>query len=59
MERLNEAYGVLSDPELRKRFDAGDDPNDPEAGHENPFHQGSGAFQVSIFKNNILIMIKY
>jgi curved DNA-binding protein CbpA len=29
MAALNEAYGVLSSAELRARFDAGDDPNDP------------------------------
>ncbi|TIC15292.1 TPR-like protein [Wallemia mellicola] len=51
MERLNEAYGVLSDPELRRRFDEGDDPNDPESGHEHPFQQGAGAFQQMFFYN--------
>lgn len=51
MERLNEAYGVLSDSELRQRFDQGDDPNDPESGHENPFQQGAGAFQQMFFYN--------
>ncbi|BGP14952.1 hypothetical protein JCM10213_007246 [Rhodosporidiobolus nylandii] len=33
MAALNEAYEVLSNPELRARFDAGDDPNDPTGGH--------------------------
>ncbi|TIA83937.1 hypothetical protein E3P98_00544 [Wallemia ichthyophaga] len=51
MERLNEAYGVLSDAELRQRFDQGDDPNDPESGHEHPFQQGAGAFQHMFFHN--------
>ncbi|KAF9364565.1 hypothetical protein BGX34_001176 [Mortierella sp. NVP85] len=39
MAGLNEAYEVLSDPELRARFDNGDDPNDPQ-GQQNPFAQG-------------------
>ena len=29
MAALNEAYEVLSSPELRARFDAGEDRNDP------------------------------
>lgn len=41
MAALNEAYEVLSDPELRARFDNGDDPNDPQA-QQNPFAQGFG-----------------
>jgi len=39
MAAINEAYEVLSDPELKARFDRGDDPNDPQqqqGGH--PFH---------------------
>ena len=32
MATVNEAYEVLSDPELRARFDNGDDPNDPRGG---------------------------
>ncbi|KAI8595539.1 hypothetical protein EDD21DRAFT_37184 [Dissophora ornata] len=43
MAGLNEAYEVLSDPELRGRFDNGDDPNDPQ-GQQNPFGQGFGGF---------------
>lgn len=39
MAAINEAYEVLSDPELRARFDRGDDPNDPH-GQSHPF-QGS------------------
>ena len=41
MASLNEAYEVLSDKELRQRFDNGDDPNDPQSG-QNPFAQGFG-----------------
>lgn len=40
MASINEAYEVLSDPELRARFDRGDDPNDQERGGGQPF-QGS------------------
>ncbi|PVF93062.1 TPR-like protein [Serendipita vermifera] len=39
MAAVNEAYEVLSNEELRQRYDNGDDPNDPESqqgGH--PFH---------------------
>lgn len=46
MAEINEAFGVLKDPELRARFDQGDDPNDPmggqQGGHGNPFAQGFG-----------------
>ena len=44
MASVNEAYEVLSKPELRQRFDNGDDPNDPAAqqgGH--PFQGGGSA----------------
>ncbi|KAK3715536.1 hypothetical protein LTR37_007024 [Vermiconidia calcicola] len=40
MSAINEAYEVLSDPELKARFDRGDDPNDPQSGQQGPF-QGS------------------
>jgi DnaJ family protein C protein 3 len=45
MAEINEAFGVLKDPELRERFDQGDDPNDPlggqqQGGRNNPFAQG-------------------
>jgi len=40
MASVNEAYEVLSDPELKARFDQGDDPNDHEQQRHNPF-QGS------------------
>ncbi|KAJ7165694.1 hypothetical protein C8R43DRAFT_987331 [Mycena crocata] len=45
MAAVNEAYEVLSNPELRQRFDNGEDPNDPMAqqgGH--PFQQGGNPF---------------
>ncbi|KAJ7124434.1 hypothetical protein C8R44DRAFT_783492 [Mycena epipterygia] len=45
MATVNEAYEVLSNPELRQRFDNGEDPNDPMAqqgGH--PFQQGGHPF---------------
>lgn len=40
MASINEAYEVLSDPELKARFDNGDDPND-QSQQGNPFQQGS------------------
>ncbi|PSK50355.1 hypothetical protein B9Z65_299 [Elsinoe australis] len=40
MASINEAYEVLSDPELKQRFDNGDDPNDTAQQQGNPF-QGS------------------
>lgn len=40
MAAVNEAYEVLSDPELKARYDQGDDPNDHEQQRQNPF-QGS------------------
>lgn len=42
MQAINEAYEVLSDPELRARFDRGDDPNSHE--QQNPFQQGGHPF---------------
>ncbi|KAH8688877.1 DnaJ and TPR domain protein [Talaromyces proteolyticus] len=44
MASINEAYEVLSDSELRTRYDNGDDPNDPEAQRGQPFqgHPGFG-----------------
>ncbi|KAG4028734.1 hypothetical protein MFRU_019g00270 [Monilinia fructicola] len=41
MAAINEAYEVLSDPELKARFDQGDDPNDHEQQRGNPFQGGS------------------
>ncbi|KAE8148822.1 hypothetical protein BDV25DRAFT_11421 [Aspergillus avenaceus] len=40
MASINEAYEVLSDPELKERYDSGDDPNDPDSQRGHPF-QGS------------------
>lgn len=46
MANINEAYEVLSDPDLRARFDRGDDPNSNEQQgqpfHGSPFGQGPG-----------------
>ena len=50
MAAVNEAWEVLGNPELRARFDNGDDPNDPssaargaaQGGHGNPFYGSSG-----------------
>lgn len=52
MAAVNEAYEVLSNPELKARFDQGDDPNDPTGGRGpgggNPFtgspFSGGGGF---------------
>ncbi|KAI9052504.1 hypothetical protein LZ554_003848 [Drepanopeziza brunnea f. sp. 'monogermtubi'] len=38
MAAVNEAYEVLSDPELKHRYDQGDDPNDHEQQRQHPFH---------------------
>lgn len=44
MAGINEAYEVLSDPELKARFDQGEDPNDPHAGRGGPPGGGQGGF---------------
>ncbi|ORY91754.1 hypothetical protein BCR35DRAFT_299071 [Leucosporidium creatinivorum] len=45
MAALNEAYEVLSNPELRERFDNGEDPNDPHSQNQgHPFQQGGNPF---------------
>jgi DnaJ family protein C protein 3 len=56
MAAINEAYEVLSDPELKERFDRGDDPNSTEqqgnpfqgspfGGQQFMFRQGGGSFK--------------
>jgi DnaJ family protein C protein 3 len=45
MAAVNEAYEVLSNPELRARFDNGDDPNDPAGAQGGPGGGGFGGFQ--------------
>ena len=51
MAAVNEAYEVLSNPELRQRFDNGDDPNDPTAQQQggNPFAGGFPGGQFAQF----------
>ncbi|KAF4121571.1 DnaJ-like protein subfamily C member 3 [Geosmithia morbida] len=44
MASINEAYEVLSNPELKARFDNGDDPNSQEQQHRHPFQQGGSPF---------------
>ena len=41
MATINEAYEVLSDPELKARHDQGEDPNDPSSQHGGHPFQGS------------------
>lgn len=53
MAAVNEAYEVLSNPELRARFDRGDDPNDPTQGQGgHPFNFGGGPFQNVFFQTS-------
>ena len=54
MAAINEAYEVLSDAELKARFDRGDDPNDPQRQQGDPF-TGSpfpGGAQRVVFRSN-------
>ncbi|THW96097.1 DNAJ domain-containing protein [Aureobasidium pullulans] len=66
MAEINEAYEVLSDPELKARFDRGDDPNDqsqqgspfqgqpfgfPGGGQQQFFHQRPGGGQGFKFQH--------
>ena len=41
MAQVNEAYEVLSHPELKQRYDQGDDPNDHDQQRRNPFQGGT------------------
>lgn len=52
MAEINEAFGVIGDPEQRKRYDAGDDPNDP-AGQQQAHEGGFGANEAfaQMFQN--------
>jgi DnaJ family protein C protein 3 len=51
MAVVNEAYEVLSNPELRQRFDNGDDPNDPMQGQGGPSPGGhSGGHFTQFFQ---------
>ncbi|KAF9037051.1 hypothetical protein BJ165DRAFT_1503016 [Panaeolus papilionaceus] len=49
MAALNEAYEVISNPELRQRFDNGEDPMDPNAGQGNPWAGGAGGHPFAQF----------
>ncbi|KAH8105446.1 hypothetical protein BXZ70DRAFT_1070055 [Cristinia sonorae] len=50
MAAVNEAYEVLNNPELRARFDNGDDPNDPMAQQGGfPFPGGAGGHPFAQF----------
>ncbi len=48
MAEINEAYEVLIDPELRARFDRGDDPN--SQGQQNPFQGSTSGGQQFMFQ---------
>lgn len=51
MAAINEAYEVLSDTELRTRFDNGDDPNDSESAQRgNPFQGNQFGGQQFFFQ---------
>ncbi|KAF1946381.1 DNAJ domain-containing protein [Clathrospora elynae] len=60
MSAVNEAYEVLSDPELKERFDRGDDPNSNEQQHANPFQQGSpfGGFSWGLWLLGYLLCLR-
>ncbi|KAL1918823.1 uncharacterized protein VTP21DRAFT_2845 [Calcarisporiella thermophila] len=44
MSEINEAYEVLSNEELKARYDSGDDPNDPEGQHGFHYQHGGNPF---------------
>ncbi|EFQ92506.1 hypothetical protein PTT_10346 [Pyrenophora teres f. teres 0-1] len=50
MAAVNEAYEVLSDPELKERFDRGDDPNNSQQQQGNPFQGSPFGGQQFMFK---------
>ena len=50
MAAINEAYEVLSDPELKERFDRGDDPNSNEQQQGHPFHGSPFGGQQFMFR---------
>ncbi|KAH7393783.1 hypothetical protein DE146DRAFT_660013 [Phaeosphaeria sp. MPI-PUGE-AT-0046c] len=50
MASVNEAYEVLSDPELKERFDRGDDPNSTEGQQGNPFQGNPFQGQQFMFR---------
>jgi DnaJ family protein C protein 3 len=58
MAEVNSAYEVLSNDELKARFDSGEDPNDPQQGggggggpFHHGFHPGGHAFQGDPFQH--------
>ncbi|KAL7273351.1 hypothetical protein RUND412_003803 [Rhizina undulata] len=50
MASINEAYEVLSNPELRERFDRGDDPNEQGGHGGSPFHGHPFGGQQFVFR---------
>lgn len=51
MAEVNQAYEVLSNPELRARFDRGDDPNNNE--RPDPGHHQQGGFNPNMFQQQM------
>lgn len=56
MQDINQAYEVLSDRELRERYDRGDDPNDPSGGQrqQQPFGGGGQQFQFNFGQGDFM-----
>jgi DnaJ-class molecular chaperone len=50
MRKLNTAVEILGDPEKKRRYDAGEDPEAQEM--QNPFQQGGFQFQGGGFQFN-------